>query len=238
MIENIPFSLIILTSVLTVLTGIMMTYAFVRGHHRAQQRAHMFALALLGWSIFQATLALNQWYMNIKTGTGHLLFPIVFSSVLILLLAFTPRGARFLLALRPSWLYSLQYLRIPVAGMLYILATWKQTPWEITFYGMNFDIAFGFLALLCAPIFPKKKSKYKLAFSIFNIVGMISIFWQYILILGSVPSDSQWLGLTQPNYAATHFPYGWIVTVILPLILSSNVALLVQNLTHNEKPSM
>jgi hypothetical protein len=236
MIENLPFSLIVVTCIITVLAGMMMTYAFVRGHHRAQQRAHLFALALLGWSIFQATLALNRWFMDKKTGTGHLLFPIVFSSVLILLLAFTPRGARFLRALRPSWLYSLQYLRIPIASMFYILATWKQTPWEMTFYGMNFDIAFGGIALLCMPIFPKKKSKYKLAFSIFNVVGIASIVWQYILVLGSVPSDSQWLGLTQPNYAATHFPYGWFVTVIFPLILASNVAMLVQNLTHHEKP--
>ena len=59
MIENIPFSLVVLTSILTLLSGVMMTYAFVRGHHRTQQRAHMFALALLGWSIFQATLALK-----------------------------------------------------------------------------------------------------------------------------------------------------------------------------------
>ena len=46
MIENIPFSLIIVTCILTLLAGIMMTYAFVRGHFRAQQSAHMFALAL------------------------------------------------------------------------------------------------------------------------------------------------------------------------------------------------
>jgi hypothetical protein len=108
----------------------------------------------------------------------------------------------------------------------------------MTFYGMNFDVVFGVIALICMPIFPKKKSKYKLAFSIFNVVGIASIVWQYILVLGRVPSDSQWLGLTQPNYAATHFPYGWFVTVIFPLILASNVALLVQNLTHHEKPVM
>jgi hypothetical protein len=65
MIENLPFSLILVTCIITVLAGMMMTYAFVRGHHRAQQRAHLFALALLGWSIFQATLALNRWFLSL-----------------------------------------------------------------------------------------------------------------------------------------------------------------------------
>lgn len=236
MIEKIPFALVIYSCVLTVLSGLIFLTAFRKGHHRAQKRAHAFALLLLGYITFQATLSLNRWFMDKTNGHLHLLFPILFPIILLAVIAFTPRGKRFVLSLNPNWLFILQLVRIPLAALVYILATWKQAPWQITFFGWNFDLIFGLLTLALLPLWRKKK--HSKIFIFWNALGGILILYQFILWWLSAQSKIQTIGLNQPNFSATHFPFEWNLSILFPLFLAAHVVLHIQATHKHEVPTL
>ena len=236
MIENIPFALVIYSTLLTVLAGLLFLLAFRKGHHRAQKRAHAFALLLLGYLTFHATLSLNRWFMDKANGHLHLLFPILFPTLLLAVIVFTPRGKRFVLSLNSNLLFTIQLLRIPLAALVYILATWKQAPWQITFFGWNFDLVYGIFTLMLLPTWRKKK--HSKIFIFWNALGGILIVYQMVLWWLSAQSKVQVIGLNQPNFSATHFPFEWNLSILFPLFLAAHAILLVQATTKHELPKL
>lgn len=193
---------------------------------RVKKRMHAVALFTLAWLIFQSTLSLNGWYMDRKAVPPHLMFPIASAIIGILILFNTSRGQRFIDGLSEKSLVWVHIIRVPVEFALYSLAVEKQVPWSMTFYGHNFDIIIGLSVPLIFFAAYYKNWLGKKALIAWNIIGLISLMIIVITAIGAAPSPFQLWDIDRPNYAVLHFPFSWLPSFIVPLVLFSHLVLL------------
>lgn len=210
----------------TLIFYVLFLFTMLSGTERVQKRVHMIALVLLAWMIFQSTLALNGWYMKRDAVPPHMVFPVAVTFSLMILAFATSRGRRFIDGLSPFTLTIIHAIRIPVEISLYWLAFYKQVPWSMTFYGHNFDLIFGITAPLIAWFGVKKKKISPLVQRVWHIGGLISLAIIIVTAFGAAPSPLQAWDFQQPNYAVLHFPFIWLPSVIVPLVIFSHLALL------------
>lgn len=188
-----------------------------------QKRAHLISLLLLLWTIFQSTLALNAWYMDRVSVPPHITFPVITFTVIIVSLFLLPGGRRILDGFSMKMLVWIHIARIPVELCLYWLAGEKQVPVSMTFEGSNFDIIFGITAPIIALMYFKWKLISDRIFLIWNVLGLISLLAIVIRAAGATPTKLQAWDFQQPNYAVLHFPFIWLPSVIVPLVLLTHL---------------
>ncbi|WP_254448726.1 hypothetical protein [Spirosoma rhododendri] len=135
----------------------------------------------------------------------------------------TKRGRQFIDSLRLDQLTVLHFIRINVEIILFMLFISKAIPEVMTFEGRNFDI----LAGLTAPLV------YYLAFVRRQLSQRALLFWN-LLCLGlltnivvtallSAPTPFQRLAFDQPNIAIQYFPFVWLPSVVVPIVLFSHL---------------
>ena len=120
----------------------------------------------------------------------------------------------------------LHVVRIPVEIVLLWLSLAGQVPRVMTFEGRNFDILSGILApivYLIAFRGGEVKRGLLIAYNIFGLVMLANIVTIAILAL---PSPMQQIAFDQPNRAVLYFPYIWLPTIIVPIVLFSHLAAL------------
>ncbi|MEZ4799057.1 MAG: hypothetical protein R2809_04600 [Flavobacteriales bacterium] len=220
---DVPFGLVVFFIVTTLLFYFGFIWAMLKGSERVQKRVHVLALAILAWLIFQSTLTLNRWYMDREAMPPHIMFPVLFMFAMFALLAFTPRGKRFLNGLSLEVITWLHLVRIPVEIALYWLAFYKQAPWSMTFYGHNYDIVFGITAPIIAYFGIRKKKISPVIIKVWNILGVVSLLIIMITAAGATATKIQAWDFDRPNYAITHFPFSWLPSFIAPMVLLAHI---------------
>jgi hypothetical protein len=227
MLDQVPFSLDVLFIVTTLVTMGLFIASVMRGStETVRRRAHPVALLLLMWMIFQSTLALNRWYMDREATPPNLVFPLATAGSIYLLLFILPAGRRFMDGVHAGTLALLHVVRIPVEIALYLLATWKQVPWSMTFSGYNFDILAGVSALAIWWFGYRKNKLSAPVLLTWNVLSLGLLAFIVIRSAGALPSPLQAWDFSQPNYAMMHFPYVWLPSVIVPLVLFSHLVLI------------
>jgi hypothetical protein len=220
---GLTLSLILLT--LTTFVGFLFAIAFSK-KQTISKYATWVSVPVLLWIIFQSTLSLNRWYMD-RT-TAHLLFPYLFTSILILLVVFVPRLREWTLGLRIEILIGLQLLRLPMEGLLHWAAYHRQTPLALTFYGGSAELLIAAATPVMLYLYRKNKSANRLWLLIWSYAGMASLTMLWVRSLFSAPSSIQNWGFEIPNYLMVHFPGSWIVTVIIPILVFAHLAVAAQ----------
>jgi hypothetical protein len=217
---NIPNHITVIF-ILTTLIGWLLCFmsVYLSKNPRVVRRTNLVALLLIPWLIFQSTLALNGWYMNRDIMPPHLVFPIAVSTAVILMLFFIPRLKQFINGISLITLMWVHFLRVPIEYCLYELAYNKQVPWSMTFNGYNFDIVLGLSAPIIIFLFMKKQLKFHKLIVIWNFAGLVSVFAVVIRGVGAAPSPVQWWDFSQPNYAVMHFPFIWLPSFLVPLVI-------------------
>lgn len=125
-------------------------------------------------------------------------------------------------------LLSIHILRLPVELALYQLFLQKKIPYLMTFKGWNFDILIGISALvifsycLFHPIINRR------FFIAWNIIGLVFLFIIVSLAILSSPLPIQKFAFEQPNIAVLEFPYCFLPSCIVPIVLISHVLLIGQ----------
>jgi len=234
MLDQVPFPV----DLLFILTSLVAVTCFVAAilkasTEKARSRAHTASLLLLMWMIFQSTLSLNRWYMDREAMPPNLFFPLITMGSTILLLFALPRGRRFIDAMNAEWLMAIHFVRIPVEITLYLLATWKQVPWSMTMAGMNYDLLSGVSALFIW-WFGYRRPKLSKGVLLFWHTGALALLVLVVIRgVGAVPSPMQSWDFNQPNYAVQHFPYIWLPSVIVPLVLFSHLVLIRRLIRHS-----
>jgi hypothetical protein len=216
--ENLPLYSIIVFILTTGITFFLF--------YRAGNYSFAVFLIISIWLVIQGILSITGFYLvtdtNPPRGILFILPPLSF----IIILFVTPSGRRFINQMDPGTLTLLHIIRIPVEFVLYWLYLDKQVPKLMTFAGGNYDIISG----ITAPVV--------FYFGFVNkLIGRnIILFWN-ILCLGllfmiarhaifSVPSSFQKFGFDQPNIAILHFPYAWLPSCIVPMVLFSHLAMI------------
>lgn len=226
---EVPAGLNILFILSTLFCYIIFVFAIANASgDKTKGSVNLIAIVLLLWIIFQSTLALNQWYMDRKSMPPHLLFPVITATITISLVFFLKKPRSWTRNINAELLTWLHFVRVPVEIGLYQLAAEKQLPWSMTFKGYNFDIIFGISAPIIAILYYRfRKINYQVV-KWWNILALISVFSVVIRGIGSLPSPMQWWDFSQPNYAVMHFPFVWLPSFIVPLVIFAHFVTLHQ----------
>ncbi|MBA4183709.1 MAG: hypothetical protein H0X49_06820, partial [Acidobacteria bacterium] len=173
---------------------------------------------------FQAALASSGFYLLVDVFPPRLpLFAVIPALVLIILLFIFARKD-FISRIPLKTLTLLHVIRIPVEIVLLWLFQNGQVPQLMTFEGRNFDILSGLTAPIIAWLaFRNGKTNRPLliAWNIFALLLLINIVANAVL---SIPSPFQQLAFEQPNRAVLYFPFVWLPSVVVPVVLFCHLA--------------
>ena len=176
----------------------------------------------------QMALGLTNFYENESTIPPRLVLLIVPAIVLIVIIFATKIGKIFINNLSIKELTLLHTIRIPVEIVLYYLFAAKAIPQIMTFEGRNFDIIAG----ITAPIvfywgFVKNKLS-NTVLIIWNLICLGLLANIVIIALLSAKTPFQQFAFEQPNIAVGYFPFNWLPSVVVPIVLFAHLATLKQ----------
>jgi len=130
-------------------------------------------------------------------------------------------------------LTQLHIVRVPVEIMLWMLFMDHLLSVDLTFQGTNFDIIMGITAPLVSYSYFVKKIMSPKLLMLWNLASLILLLNVVVRAVLSVESPFQAFGFDQPNVAMLHFPFNLLPALIVPIVLYSNVAALLQLSTNS-----
>lgn len=236
--ESLPVYVPILF-VLTTIAALLLLYWTIKGSglEKVRNKANVISFGLILWLGFQAILAFRNVYHSDPGAIPPkiILFGIGPAMLLVLLLFLTVKGRYFIDALPLERLIWINVVRVPVELVLFLLFIYKLVPELMTFEGRNFDVLSGITAPLIA-WFGFRKGKLSRSFIlIWNFVCLGLLINIVVHALLSAPSPFQKLAFDQPNIAILYFPFHWLPTFIVPLVLFAQLSSIRQLLLPEKK---
>lgn len=186
-----------------------------------RQNSIKILIGLIVWLIIQTVLPLQNVYRT----------PVDFFPPTILLLGILPalftiaglfstkKGRQFIDSLSLINLTYLNIVRVPVELVLFWLFLHKAIPELMTFQGRNFDILAGISAPVMAYFGLTKGKISRKVILLWNFICLALLVNIVIHAFLSAPSPVQKFAFDQPNTAILHFPFSWLPTFIVPVIL-------------------
>ncbi|MES2431037.1 MAG: hypothetical protein V4556_08870 [Bacteroidota bacterium] len=236
MIENLPIYISVIFGITTLLT-LLLFYLALRNSENKEIRseATLIILGLIVWLILQAFLGITDVYNSDATALPPplVLFGVLPAIVLIVLMFVTRNGKRFVDSLPLINITNLNVVRVFVEIVLFLLFVQKAVPQLMTFSGRNFDILAGLSAPFIAYYGLKKFTISRRMILIWNIISLLLLANIVIHAVLSIPSPFQKLAFDQPNIAVLNFPFCWLPTFIVPLILFGHLVSIRQLIRNN-----
>ncbi len=214
---------------------ILITILVVWQFYRASNKSKKFLLIVFIWMTLQFFLGRTNFYDNENAIPPRFILLIIPAFALTIFLFLTVGGRNFIDSLNLKQLTLLHTIRIPVEIALYYLFIAKVIPQIMTFEGRNFDIVAG----LTAPFifyfgFIKNKISDKLLI-VWNVISLSLLVNIIIIAFLSAKTPLQQFAFDQPNIALGHFPFNWLPSVIVPLVLFSHLTSLRQLIMRHKK---
>lgn len=197
----------------------------LRAVQRAGGASGLWLAGAVGWLAAQAVLAHSGVYQEVTTVPPRLLMFGIAPAVLILAAALRSSGASRQMHL--TTLTALSSVRVLVEVVLYRLASQQLVPELMTFAGYNVDI----LAGLTAPVVAYAAQRGwvgRRGLLAWHLLGLGLLLTIIALAFLSAPSPVQRLAFEQPNVAVLQFPFVWLPTFIVPVVLFTHLAALRQ----------
>ena len=211
-------------SIVFILTTFLTLGIFFRGvrdsvYHTKAAKIVVFFITF--WIFFQAIFSLGNFYKDSPTRLP--LFGVL-PIVLLFVGLFVFARKSFIEPLPLKILTFLSIIRIPVEIVIFWLFQNQLMPQIMTFSGWNFDILSGITAPFIA-WFAFRGGKINRAVLIaWNIFALLLLIIIVSIAVLSVPLPIQKFGFEQPNVAVLYFPFIWLPTIIVPIILFSHLA--------------
>ena len=218
--ENLPIYISILFGLITLLT--------VGLFYKATNRSILSLVILLTWLVIQAVIALTNFYTVTDTIPPRFLLLAMPPILFIILLFATNKGRIFIDSLDIKALTLLHIVRVPVEIVLFWLFIYKMIPELMTFEGRNFDIISGISAPLIYYFgFVQKQLSNKIII-IWNVLCLMLLFNIVINAVFSAPFPFQKFAFDQPNIAILYFPFNWLPSCVVPIVLFSHIVVIRQ----------
>ena len=176
-------------------------------------------LALFAWLAIQASLAYSGFYQDTTTLPPKFALAILPPFLFVLYLVYIKKGGGQSLE-NLHWIHT---VRIPVEIVLWLLASYETIPKLMTFEGRNFDIIAGFTAPLIILYGLRKTIIDSQRVLLWNFIGLFLLANIVITAILSAPSPFQKLAFETPNVAVLTFPFVWLTSFIVPLVLFSHL---------------
>jgi hypothetical protein len=207
-------------SLIFILTTIITVLLFYKASNYSRWTITLLSL----WLLIQALISRSGFYLETTSVPPRFPLLIVPPVIAIIILFATKKGRLYIDGLDTKTLTLLHIVRIPVELTLFWLFLEKLVPQEMTFEGRNFDILSG----ISAPIifyfgFIKNKLSRK-AILIWNFICLALLINIVGTAIVSAPSPIQQMAFEQPNVGVFYFPFAWLPSCIVPLVLLSHIA--------------
>lgn len=236
MISNLPPHILVTFGLTTVATLLLFIWIIKNSSLEIiRKKSGLITVGLIVWVILQAVLTLNNIYnTNLQSLPPKIMLLGILPTILVITLLFaTSKGRQFTDSLPLKNITYLNIVRIPVEIVLFWLFINKAIPELMTFEGRNFDILAGISAPVIAYlVFTKKKLSRKVLL-FWNFICLALLLNIVINALLSAPSPLQKLAFEQPNIAILNFPFSWLPTFIVPIVLFGHLVSIRQLLRNN-----
>jgi hypothetical protein len=222
MIDNLPTYISLTFGLTTVATLLLFIWTIRNSNSElTRKKATPIFIGLTMWLAIQTVLTLKNIY---KSDTSTFPPKIILTGILptiltIVLLFLTSKGRQFIDSLPLKNLTYLNIVRIPVEIILFWLFLNKAIPELMTFEGRNFDIFAGITAPLVAYFGLTKTKLKRQSILIWNFICLGLLVNIVVNALFSVPSPIQKFAFDKPNIAILYFPFSWLPTFIVPIVL-------------------
>lgn len=221
----------ILTTFITV--GFLLQATKAAGIQSWAAKLLLFLLPL--WIIFQSILSIGGFYNDVDSTPPRIFIFGVVPALALIAVYFLFFRSSFIDRLPLKLLTSIHSVRIPVELVLYWLFLNQQVPKIMTFSGWNFDILTGIMAIVLSFVAFRGGSANRPILIAFNVIGLFLLALIVIIAFLSAPSPLQSLAFEQPNRAVLFFPYSFLPTIVVPIILFSHLASLWKLATEKAK---
>jgi len=216
MIHGLPFFINLLFILITIITAQLFWMA--------TQKSKLVLFLIAAWLLIQAILGVNGFYRILNTIPPRLTLMILPPLVTILLLFILPKGKFFIDGLNEKILTLLHVIRIPVEVGLLLLFLRQQIPQLMTFEGRNFDILSGITAPFIWYFGYIKKTLNRYLLIAWNFICLCLVLNVVIHGILSAPTVFQKLAFDQPNVGILYFPFNWLPSFIVPVVIFSHLA--------------
>lgn len=218
---DLPLYITIAFILTALVTLVFLIYAIRKSKYRSSAPA--ITIGLLAWLLFQLILSLQGYYYtntkSIPPRFGLLVGPPL---LLIILLFVTRGGRRFMDSLPLVPLTALSIVRISVEITLYSLYLHRYVPELMTYTGRNFDLISGNAAPFVAYAIYKNLIG-KRVILLWNIIGLGLLLNIVVNAVLSAPLAFQQFAFDQPNIALLYFPFVWLPSFIVPVVLFTHL---------------
>ena len=126
-------------------------------------------------------------------------------------------------------------VRIPVELVLHWLYEGRMIPEVMTYSGANFDILSGITAPVILVLAFRGGVVNRGLLIAWNVAALVLVLTIVTIAILSFPGPMQQLSPDLPNRAVALFPYVWLPSVIVPIVIFSHAASLYKLLTNNLK---
>ncbi|GAA4431972.1 hypothetical protein GCM10023091_03400 [Ravibacter arvi] len=201
--------------------------------YRATKNSLPVLIGLSAWLLLQGALAYSNFYSyNPEAFPPAIVWGGLLPALIAVALPFlTARGKAFIGELPASRLTYLHMVRVPVEIVLWWLFLQGTVPELMTFQGQNFDIVAGITAPFVVFFGYTKRVMTKRLILAWNI-GCLGLLLNVVIhAILSAPSPVQQLAFGQPNIAVLYFPFSWLPTFVVPVVLFAHLASIRQLLT-------
>ena len=175
------------------------------------------------WILLQATLSLSGFYTITNTFPPRFALLALPAILFIIGLFVSEKGRVYIDSLDMRTLTLLHVIRIPVEICLYWLFLHKAIPQLMTFEGRNFDIIAGLTAPLIFYFGYVKNYIGKPILLLWNFICLGLLLNIVVNAILSAPSAFQQFGFEQPNTAIIYFPFVWLPSCVVPLVLFAHL---------------
>jgi hypothetical protein len=223
MLPNLPFLLVLFFG-LTTLLCLVLVFKVLQSSKITKPKAYLICAVFVFWLGLQAFLTLSGLYANNPNSFPPkiVLMGILPMGILIISLLIIPQTRRVIDSFSIVSLTYLNIVRAPVELALYWLFLEKAIPEIMTFEGRNFDILAGITAPFVVYFYKKGVNpKFLIAWNIASLLLLANIVFTAIL---STETPLQKFGFEQPNIAIIHFPFSWLATFIVPMVLFAHLS--------------
>ncbi|MBC6607584.1 hypothetical protein H8B13_12215 [Hymenobacter sp. BT188] len=216
-------------SVLFVACTSFTAWLLAQAIQRAGSSVNYYWLMVGVWLTVQAGLALGGFYQtDLDALPPHLAVGALFPAVAVILaIVISPQGRRWMARLPLADLTAISVVRIGVEIGLYGLAAHHLVPELMTFSGRNFDVLSGLTAPVVASMWRNQRLG-RVGLIVWNVATLLLLAIIVTLALLSAPTPVQRLAFEQPNVGVLRFPFVWLPSFIVPVVLFSHIASLYQ----------
>jgi hypothetical protein len=222
MIDNLPTYISLTFGLTTILTLLLFIWTIRESDsEKTQKSSTPVFVGLTIWLIVQAFITgRNIYSANTNIFPPRIMLVGILPALIVIVMLFaTAKGRQFIDSLPLKNITYTNIVRIPVEFVLLWLFLNKAVPKLMTFEGRNFDILAGISAPIVAYFAFSKQTIGRKGLLLWNVICLGLLLNIVLNALFSVPSPAQKFAFDQPNIAILYFPFSWLPTFVVPVVL-------------------